>query len=231
MKILSAPLDRRRFLVGSGLLAVTALGVAGFGRQLQARFNSALERAGVRLPRPTEPLPPLPADPADELANAGLTPLIMPIERFYRIDTALTFPDVSLDTWRLKITGLVGRELSFSYDDLVARDLIERDITLSCVSNEVGGSLVGNARWVGCRLDDLLDSAGIDKRANQVMGQSLDGFTAGFPLDTLDGRDAMIAIGMNGEPLPLQHGFPARVIVPGLYGYVSATKWLARLDL
>ena len=129
------------------------------------------------------------------------------------------------------MTGLVDHELTLTYDDLLGRELLERDCTISCVSNEVGGDLVGNARWVGCRLDDLLAEAGIRKEADQVMGVSVDGFTAGFPVETLDGRDALIAIGMNGETLPVKNGFPARIIVPGIYGYVSAVKWLSEIRL
>ena len=227
----SPRLDRRTFLMGSGGLAVVAIGVASFGKDLQDRFNSSLERAGVRLPLPSDPLPALPADPAGLPENAGLSPLVVPIRNFYRIDTALSFPNISLSSWNLTITGMVDRELSFSYDDLIARDLIERDITMSCVSNGVGGDLVGNARWVGCRLDDLLDEAGIKRGADQIMGISDDDFTAGFPVDTLDGRDAMVVFGMNDEVLPVKNGFPARIVVPGLYGYVSAVKWLKEIRL
>ncbi len=225
-------LDRRRFLMVSGGLAVAAIAVAALGRDLQDRFNSSLERAGVRLPIPSDPLPAPPPDPAAVIGNEGMSELITPIKDFYRIDTALYFPSISLASWKLKIGGLVERELTFTYDDLLARDLIERDITISCVSNEVGGDLVGNARWVGCRLDDLLDEAGIRREADQIMGMSDDGFTAGFPVSTLDGRDAIIAFGMNGEVLPVKNGFPARIIiVPGIYGYVSAVKWLTEINL
>ena len=223
--------DRRRFLAATGSFAVGAMCVAVIGRNLQDRFNSQLERAGVRAPQPKVPLDAPPADPAALAGNEGLSPLITPIRNFYRIDTALSFPSVSLSTWKLRVTGLVDRELTLTYDDLVARDLLERDITISCVSNEVGGDLVGNARWVGCRLDDLLAEAGISKEADQVMGVSVDGFTAGFPVETLDGRDALIAVGMNGDTLPVKNGFPARIIVPGIYGYVSAVKWLAEIRL
>lgn len=228
---MAPPLDRRKFLIASGGLAVVAIGVASFGRDLQDRFNSSLERAGVRLPMPQDPLPAPPADPAALAGNEGLSPLIMPIKNFYRIDTALYFPNISLSSWTLKIGGMVDRELTFTYDDLLGRDLIERDITMSCVSNGVGGDLVGNARWVGCRLDDLLDEAGITSGADQIMGVSDDDFTAGFPVDTLDGRDAMIVFGMNNEVLPVKNGFPARIVVPGLYGYVSAVKWLKEIRL
>ncbi|MEO6122768.1 MAG: molybdopterin-dependent oxidoreductase [Ilumatobacteraceae bacterium] len=225
------PLDRRKFLIASGGLAVVAIGIGSFGKDLQHRFNSSLERAGVRLPVPKDPLPTPPADPALLPENQGLSPLIVPITNFYRIDTALSFPNISLSSWSLKIGGMVDRELKFSYDDLLARDLIERDITMSCVSNDVGGDLVGNARWVGCRLDDLLDEAGIQRGADQIMGVSDDDFTAGFPVNTLDGRDAMVVFGMNNEVLPVKNGFPARIVVPGLYGYVSAVKWLKEIRL
>jgi DMSO/TMAO reductase YedYZ molybdopterin-dependent catalytic subunit len=157
--------------------------------------------------------------------------LITPIKDFYRIDTALSFPSIELSSWKLTIAGMVDQERSYTFDDLMNRELIERDITISCVSNEVGGDLVGNARWVGCRLDDLLAEAGIKEEADQIMGISVDGFTAGFPVETLDGRDAMIALSMNGEPLPVKNGFPARIIVPGIYGYVSAVKWLDTIKL
>jgi len=228
---MTPPLDRRKFLIASGGLAVVAIGIASFGRDLQAGFNSSLERAGVRLPVPKDPLPAPPADPAALAGNEGLSPLIVPIKNFYRIDTALSFPNISLSSWKLKIGGMVDRELTLTYDDLLSRDLIERDITMSCVSNGIGGDLVGNARWVGCRLDDLLDEAGIQRGADQIMGVSDDDFTAGFPVDTLDGRDAMVVFGMNNEVLPVKNGFPARIVVPGLYGYVSAVKWLKEIRL
>ncbi len=222
-------LDRRRFLLTTGGIALGAVTVACIGRSMQHRFNTALERAGVRLPAAKQPLPPPPADPA--VTTEGLSPLLTPIASFYRIDTALSFPSVSLNSWRLNITGMVDRERTYTYDELLDRELIERDITISCVSNEVGGDLVGNARWIGCRLDDLLHDAGIKPDADQIMGVSVDDFTAGFPVATLDGRDAIVAFGMNGEALPVKNGFPARLIVPGLYGYVSATKWLSEIRL
>ena len=129
------------------------------------------------------------------------------------------------------VTGYVDRPLTLTYAELLDRPMVEADITISCVSNEVGGDLIGTARWLGCRLDDLLDEAGIDPRADQVVGRSVDGFTAGFPTALLDGRPALVAVGMNGEPLPVDHGYPARLIVPGVYGYVSATKWLSEIQL
>jgi hypothetical protein len=127
---------------------------------------------------------------------------------------------------------MVDRPLRLSFDDLLRRDVVEHDITLTCVSNTVGGGLIGTARWTGVRLDDLLANAGVDPAATQVVGRSIDGYTCGFPIEAAtDGRNALVAFGMNGEPLPLEHGFPVRLIVPGLYGYVSATKWLVEIEL
>src|SRR5690606_8615985 len=149
-----------------------------------------------------------------------------------RIDTALRVPAIAVDEWRLRIHGMVDRPTELTYDDIRSFDLVEADITLACVSNEIGGQLVGNARWLGARLSDVLAGVGVQPGADQLVGRAVDGFTTGAPLDVvLDGRDALIAIGMNGEPLPRAHGFPARLVVPGLYGYVSATKWLAELEL
>jgi hypothetical protein len=141
-------------------------------------------------------------------------------------------PTVDVADWRLRVRGMVAREVVLTYDDLLGLPQMEQDVTIACVSNEVGGDLIGNARWQGVRLADVLDMAGVDPAASQIVGRSVDGWTAGFPTDVaFDGRDAMIAVAMNGEPLPVPHGFPARLIVPGLYGYVSATKWLAELEL
>ncbi len=140
-------------------------------------------------------------------------------------------PQVPTDGWSLDIGGMVDRPFSLDYDELLRRPLVETDITLTCVSNLVGGNLIGTARWLGVRLDDLLAEAGIDPAADQIVGRSVDGYTCGFPVGALDGRDAIVAVAMNGEPLPLEHGFPARLVVPGLYGYVSATKWLTEIEL
>jgi DMSO/TMAO reductase YedYZ molybdopterin-dependent catalytic subunit len=210
----------------AGLAAVT--GAAG--RRLGSRFSAAESRADVVLPPAAEPLAELPATVQADVA--GVTPFITPNADFYRIDTALVAPQVPTDTYRLKVVGMVDNELELTYADLVARPMIERDITLTCVSNEVGGQYVGTARWLGTRLDDVLHEAGIKPGADQVVGRSVDGFECGFPVETaLDGRDAIIAVGMNGEPLPIEHGFPARLVVPGLYGFVSATKWLTEIEL
>jgi DMSO/TMAO reductase YedYZ molybdopterin-dependent catalytic subunit len=197
---------------------------------LQRRFSNAAERAAVQVRAPAEPLQVTAADPATQIP--GLSPLFVPNKDFYRIDTALIAPTVSTDGWQLAIDGMVDNPLSFTYDDLWKRTLVEYDVTLSCVSNEVGGDLVGNARWLGVRLDELLAEAKVRPDADQIMGHSVDGFTAGFPTDTLaDGRNAIVALAMNGEVLPVAHGYPARLVVPGLYGYVSATKWLSRIEL
>jgi DMSO/TMAO reductase YedYZ molybdopterin-dependent catalytic subunit len=161
-----------------------------------------------------------------------VAPFVTPNSDFYRIDTALLVPQVRTEGWTLRVHGMVDRELELTFDELLARDLVEADVTLACVSNEVGGDLVGNARWLGARLDDLLREAGVQRGATQVVPRSADGFAAGFPTQVaMDGRDALVAVGMNGEPLPLEHGFPARLVVPGLYGYVSATKWLVDLEV
>lgn len=161
----------------------------------------------------------------------GIKPFITSNADFYRIDTALTVPQVPADTWSLRIHGMVDQELTFTYDELFERELVEETITLTCVSNQIGGELLGTAVWGGVRLDDLLAEAGIQAGADQIVGRSIDGWTAGIPVAALDGRSALVAFSMNGEPLPLEHGFPARLIVPGLYGYVSATKWLTELEL
>ncbi|WP_280241151.1 molybdopterin-dependent oxidoreductase [Nocardia abscessus] len=214
-------------LVASGL-AVTA-GVTG--RLLGARRSDVSgERAAVRLPEPTAPAEPL--APGVDLRVPGLTPYLTPNDDFYRIDTALIVPQVSKDGWSLRIHGMVDREIRLSWADLANLPVEEQLVTLACVSNPVGGDLIGNARWLGYRVDRLLAEAGPHPDADMVLSHSADGWTAGTPLAVLtDGRDALLAVGMNGEPLPVQHGYPARLVVPGLYGYVSATKWVTELEV
>ncbi len=173
---------------------------------------------------------PLPA--GHSLDVAGISPIITPNEDFYLIDTALTPPQVNLEEWTLRITGLVENPYEITFDELLTRPLVERYVTLSCVSNSVGGSLVGHAKWLGVPLSLILDEAGVLPEAQQIVGRSVDGFTVGFPSTIpFDGRDALVAVGMNDEPLPIEHGFPVRLVVAGLYGYVSATKWLSELEL
>lgn len=222
-------LDRRGLLQSIGFIAVGSAGAVVAGNFFRNHASAQLQRLNIILPKALKFLPPPPTDPA--LTTPGLSKLFTPNSEFYRIDTAIVVPNVNLDTWRLSIDGMVDNPVEFTYKELTNRPVFQLDATIACVSNEVGGSLVGNARWLGIRLDDLVREASPYGTADQVMGHSIDGFTAGFPLAALDGRDAMIAIGMNGEPLPIDHGFPARVIVPGLYGYVSATKWLSRIEL
>jgi DMSO/TMAO reductase YedYZ molybdopterin-dependent catalytic subunit len=161
-----------------------------------------------------------------------LSPFLTSTSRFYRVDTALVPPTTDLAAWRLRITGMVDHPVELSYRQLLASPLEEAAVTIACVSNEVGDQLVGNARWRGVPLAGLLRRAGVRPGATQLVARSVDGFTVGFPTElALDGRAALVALGMNGQPLPQPHGFPARLIVPGLYGYVSACKWLAELEL
>ena len=155
-----------------------------------------------------------------------------PNAEFYRIDTALIVPQVDPADWSLRIHGMVDREVEITWDQLLAMPMQESDVTLACVSNEVGGSLIGNARWLGVPVRELLARAGADAEADMVLSTSAEGFTASTPIEALtDDRDALLAVGMNGEPLPIEHGFPVRMVVPGLYGYVSATKWVTQLEV
>ncbi len=223
-------LDRRRFLGFVAAVGATAAAAGAVGRYLQGQAGAAASRAAVVLPRPRRALRPVPG--GADLGVEGVTPFVTPNRDFYRIDTALIVPQVRTEGWTLRIHGMVDRELELTFDELLARELVEADVTLACVSNEVGGDLIGNARWLGARLDELLREAGVQRGATQVVPRSADGFAAGFPTEVaLDGRDALVAVGMNGEALPLAHGFPARLVVPGLYGYVSATKWLTEIEL
>lgn len=223
------PNDRRRFIAALGIGAVVAAAAGASGRKLSTRTNASASRAKLAVPRAAAPLPAAPGDIASGVP--GTVPFFTPNAAFYRIDTALTVPQVPVEGWTLRVGGMVRNPLELTFSDLTRRGLVESDITLTCVSNEVGGKLMSTARWLGVRLDELLDEAGVDPHADQVVGKSVDGYTCGFPTAALDGRDALVAIGMNGELLPVAHGFPARLIVPGLYGYVSATKWLSSIEL
>ena len=242
---------RRRFLQGAGVVTSLSFIAGGLGRALKGRFDVDAERASLTLPEPVDTLPRVEdAAPPTTLAEAsdevmeqaafgtvdfeidGLTPFIVPNGDFYRIDTALAVPQVPRDSWKLRIHGMVDNELEITFADLLERPMIERDITLSCVSNRVGGGLVGNARWQGVRMKELLEEAGVHTGATQVVSRSIDGWNCGSPTSVImDGRDAMLAIAMNGEPLPPEHGYPVRLVVPGLYGYVSATKWVTDIEL
>ncbi|MEH0828236.1 molybdopterin-dependent oxidoreductase [Micromonospora sp. CPCC 205714] len=226
----SDPESRRRFLRGVGALA-GAPAVAGLGGHwLAGRRGVSAAREAVTLPAPSAAAPAVPA--GADLSLAQLAPYVTPTSGFYRIDTALVVPQVDPETWRLRIHGRVRNPIELSHADLLARPMVERYVTLACVSNEVGGDLIGNARWLGVPIRELLDEADPEEGADQVVGRSVDGWTCGTPTAVLrDGRDALLAVGMNGEPLPVEHGFPARMVVPGLYGYVSACKWVTELEL
>jgi DMSO/TMAO reductase YedYZ molybdopterin-dependent catalytic subunit len=219
--------ERRRFVQASAA-AIGGAAVVGYLGRTFAQLSSVNgARSAVVLPTPSGS----PAIAPAEASVAGLD-YVSSNETFYRIDTAIVTPRIDPAEWSLKIHGRVANPMTLRFDDLLRRPLVERYITLTCVSNDVGGDLIGNARWSGVRVKDLLDEARPDPAADQVVSRSVDGFTAGSPTAVLrDGRDALIAVGMNGEPLPIEHGFPARLVVPGLYGYVSATKWLTELEL
>lgn len=226
-----ATLDRRSFLRASLVTAAAAV-VVGVGSRVVNAATSSLtairEELALPAPRSTVTIP-----EGAEFDIRGLSPLITPNDDFYRVDTALTVPAVDPSTWRLVIDGMVDTPVELSFDDLLAMGLDEYAITLTCVSNEVGGGLVGNAVWLGVPLRDVLRMAGPQAGADMVLSRSVDGYTASTPLGavTSDEVDAILAVGMNGEPLPLEHGFPVRMVVPGLYGYVSATKWVTQLTV
>ncbi|MFE2288135.1 molybdopterin-dependent oxidoreductase [Streptomyces sp. NPDC059443] len=230
--------NRRGFLVAAVATAFASTGAGALGRTLTGRHGegAVASRAAVRLPAPASAA-------AVILSGAGLpvpgiSSFTTPNKDFYRVDTALVVPRNDADTWRLRIHGKgISRPRAYSFADLLQRPLIERDITLTCVSNEVGGPYAGSARWLGVHLSDLLREAGVRPpsgggRADQLIARSVDGMTLGTPVEeVMDGRDAMLALGMNGEPLPFEHGFPVRMVVPGLYGYVSACKWIQDIEL
>ncbi|HEY9365210.1 MAG TPA: molybdopterin-dependent oxidoreductase, partial [Agromyces sp.] len=187
-------------------------------------------RNALRLPAPAVAASAVPS--GAELALPGLARVVTPNDSFYRIDTALIVPEIDPADWSLRITGMVERDVTITWDELLALPLEESYTTLACVSNEVGGSLIGNAKWLGYPIRDLLARAAPTAEADMVLSRSIDGFTASTPLEVLtDDRAAILAVGMNDEPLPLEHGFPVRMVVPGLYGYVSATKWVTELKV
>lgn len=232
------PVTRRGFLGWAGMVGAAGAVAAAGANEIRARSSAAEARDAVEFTAP-------PAEVATEIdravaqaasgevgSTAGITPLIVPSDDFYLIDTALTKPQVDPANWSLTIRGMVDNELTFTYDDLLERATTIAPVTLSCVSNEVGGDLVGNAVWRGVPLTELLDEAGVQPGATQIASRSVDGWSCGFPTDAAyDGRTALVAVGMNDEPLPIRHGFPARLVVAGLYGYVSATKWLSEIEL
>jgi DMSO/TMAO reductase YedYZ molybdopterin-dependent catalytic subunit len=230
--------DRRGFVIAASAAAVASAGAGALGRALKGSGSrdALASRNNVALPSPASPAAAVPR--GAQLRIPGVSPFLTPNKDFYRVDTALVVPKVDATAWQLRIHGKgMARPVALTFGDLLRRELIERDITLTCVSNEVGGPYVGNARWIGVRLADLLAEHGVRPPseggpADQLVARSVDGMTLGTPVeDVMDGRDALLAIGMNGEPLPFTHGFPVRMVVPGLYGYVSACKWIKEIEL
>ncbi|MEP6649156.1 MAG: molybdopterin-dependent oxidoreductase [Lapillicoccus sp.] len=219
--------SRRTFLVGAAGLSAGAAVAGALGQRLTER---ATDTSTLTLPAPSNPAAPLAT--GLESTVQGISPFRTPTASFYRVDTNLTVPRVRVGAWSLEVDGDVEKPFMITYDELLVMPMVERDITLTCVSNEVGGGYVGAARWLGVRLTDVLDRAGVGSRSDQILSTAVDGFTISTPLAVArDGRDAMIAVGMNGEPLTDLHGFPARLVTPGLYGFVGATKWLTKLTL
>lgn len=223
---------RRDFVRASVVVGVLGLLTAAGGFALETGSRTvAAARAALKLPRPAVAAPPEPA--GADFGIPGLAPIVTPNASFYRIDTALQVPQIDPEQWKLVITGMVDHEVTLTWQELLALPLEESWTTLTCVSNEVGGTLIGNARWLGYPIRHLLERARPSAGADMVLSTSQDGFTAGTPLEALQdpGRQAILAVGMNGEPLPPEHGFPVRMVVPGLYGYVSATKWVVKLEV
>jgi DMSO/TMAO reductase YedYZ molybdopterin-dependent catalytic subunit len=221
---------RRQFLVAAGVgVAAAAVGEFG-GRSLATRKNVSAAQQALRFPRAAVPAPPLPA--GVNLPVPGISPFITPNGKFYRVDTALIVPEVDPANWQLRIHGMVSREVVITFDELLHRPLIEDYLTLCCVSNPVDGPYISNAKWLGASYASLIRSAGPKPGADQLLCTSVDGFTSGTPIEVvLDGRDSLIAVAMNGAALPTAHGFPARLVVPGLYGYVSACKWVVDIEV
>ena len=221
---------RRAFLLTAGASVAVAAIAEIAGRELSTRHNVSAARSAVRFPRAADPAPPLPA--GVNLPIPGISQFITPNGQFYRVDTALIVPEVDPSNWQLRIHGMVDREIRVTYGELLRRPLIENYMTLCCVSNPVAGPYIGNAKWLGASLASLLREARPQAGASQLLCTSTDGFTSGTPLSVvLDGRDALVAVAMNGAALPVEHGFPARLVVPGLYGYVSACKWVVDIEV
>jgi DMSO/TMAO reductase YedYZ molybdopterin-dependent catalytic subunit len=223
--------NRRAFLVRSAALVGVAVVLGAGAKVLSSARNTAQQvRAALKLPAAKTKAAALPAGVQSSVT--GVAPFVTPNSDFYRIDTALIVPQVDPNDWSLRIHGMVEKEITMSFSDLLAEDLTEAYVTLTCVSNVVGGNLVGNAKWLGFPIREVLARAKPTAGADMVLSTSVDGFSASTPLPVLqDGRNAMLAVGMNGEPLPLNHGFPVRMVVPGLYGFVSATKWVVDLEV
>jgi DMSO/TMAO reductase YedYZ molybdopterin-dependent catalytic subunit len=221
---------RRSFLAAGAATAGVAAGAGLAGRLLAERSSVASAQRSVRIPKPAVTTQTLPSGVNFDIP--GLSSFVTSNSNFYRVDTALVLPQVDPSGWQLRIHGMVNREITLTFDELLKRPLIEDYVTLCCVSDPVGGPYIGNAKWLGASLAAVLREAGIKAGADQLMCTSVDGFTSGTPVQTvMDGRDALLAVAMNGQPLPIAHGFPARMVVPGLYGYVSATKWVTDINV
>ncbi|WP_336921670.1 molybdopterin-dependent oxidoreductase [Aquipuribacter sp. SD81] len=222
--------SRRRFVGLAGAVAAVAAGLAGAGTAVASAVRDAVaSREGLRLPAAAEPVGEVPAG----ARLVDTVPFRTPVDELYRVDTALTVPQVRAEDWRLRVHGLVDRPLELDWDSLTRTyEVVEREITLVCVSNPVGGELAGNVVWTGVRLADVLADAGVDPTADMLLSTSVDGWSASTPLEALLGdEDALLAFGIDRRPLPFEHGFPVRMVVPGLYGYVSATKWVVDLEV
>ena len=221
-------LSRRGVLLGIGGVVVVGGAAWAGARWLVNSANATASRLAAVLPKASEPLAPLPA--SVQAPVPGMTPFITPNADFYRIDTAVIVPQVTAEEWTLTFDGMVRRPFTITYAELLDMPMVERDVTIMCVSNPIGGDLIGTARWLGTPLLPLLERAGIEPGADQLFSTSVDGWTCSTPLDGLVEREPLLAIGMNGEPLPIEHGFPVRMIIPGLYGFISATKWVTRIS-
>jgi DMSO/TMAO reductase YedYZ molybdopterin-dependent catalytic subunit len=222
--------QRRSFITTSAVVAGTALVAGVGGKLLGERGDVTAVRKTLRIPAPKTTAPPLP-DGAD-LHIPGLSSFITPNSTFYRVDTAIVLPEITPASWKLRIHGMVAKEITLTFDQLIRRPLIEDYITLCCVSDPVEGPYIGNAKWLGTSLKSLLQEAGVRAGATQLLCTSSDGFTSGTPVQVaMDGRDAMLAVAMNGTVLPVEHGFPVRLVIPGLYGYVSACKWITDIEV
>lgn len=220
---------RRRFLAATGTTAAAGALAVIVGQVVATGYRTAAAaRAAFHLPKPAVVAPPIPAGASFDIA--GLSPIVTPNADFYRIDTALQIPGIDPATWKLRIVGMVENEVELTFAELLKLPLEESTTTLTCVSNEVGGDLISNATWLGYPIRHLLARAKPSADADMVLSKSQDGWTASTPIEALtDERNAILAVGMNGQPLPLEHGYPVRMVVPGLYGYVSATKWVVEL--
>jgi DMSO/TMAO reductase YedYZ molybdopterin-dependent catalytic subunit len=218
----------RRAFLATGVVGAAAAGVGLSSMRLRTGDPAAVAARETVLPQPGVRA----VEPNQPFSTPGQTPWVTPNAGFYRIDTAITVPRVNASSWKLTVDGMVDRPFSLTYDELLAMDSVEEFVTLRCVSDEIGGDLVGNAKWQGVPLAALLERAGVQTGAGQIVGHSVDGWTGGFPTEAAsDGRQALVAFAMNGVPLPARHGYPARLVIAGLYGYVSATKWLERIEL